>query len=264
MFHLTREVRFGLNDGPAPAPDDPQLRERPANGYGGFPSLVGLGRFYTLRVTLGGELDAGSGYLLNIKRIDQVVRELALPVIARCDPGRGMALPALLMERLRHAWPEAALERLELCLTPFLSLDCLAQEHPMTRLSQKFEFAASHRLHTPELDDEANRQLYGKCSNPHGHGHNYEVQVTLKGRPDATGLLANLPQLERIVAQTVIERFDHKYLNLEVPEFRQLVPSVENIANVIYTLLKPALADLGELASVTVWETPKTWCEYSE
>jgi 6-pyruvoyltetrahydropterin/6-carboxytetrahydropterin synthase len=260
MFHLTREVRFGLNE----EPEDPQLAAPPANGYGGFPSLVGLGRFYTLRVTLAGELNAGSGYLLNIKRIDQMVRELALPVIARFDRGRGMELPAVLMDRLRSAWPGAVLQRLELCLSPFLSLQCLAQEHPMTRLSQKFEFAASHRLHTPELDDEANRQLYGKCSNPHGHGHNYEVQVTLKGHPDAIGLLANLPQLERIVSQTVIERFDHKYLNLEVPEFRNVVPSVENIAKVIYTLLKPALAELGELASITVWETPKTWCEYQE
>ncbi len=259
MFHLTREVRFGLN-----GVDDPQLKERPANGYGGFPTLVGLGRFYMLRVTLGGELDANSGYLLNIKRIDQVVRERAIGLIARCDPRQGLALPALLMEQLRDAWPEASLERLELCLSPFLSIQCLAREHPMIRLSQKFEFAASHRLFNPELDEAANRQLYGKCSNPHGHGHNYEVEVTLKGRVDETGLLASLPELERIVARTVIERFDHKHLNLEVPEFRTLVPSVENIAKVIYTLLKPAIGGPAELAAVTVWETPKTWCTYSE
>jgi 6-pyruvoyltetrahydropterin/6-carboxytetrahydropterin synthase len=262
MFHLTREVRFALN-----GLDDPQLFGRPANGYGGFPSLVGLGRYYTLRVTLRGEIGNGSGYLRNIKEIDQVIRASAIDFIARFDPGRATELPGALLDRLRDAWPGTFLERLELCLTPFLSLQCFAQEYPMIRLSQKFEFAASHRLHNPELDDEANRQLYGKCSNPHGHGHNYELQVTLSGPPNGNGLLLQLPQLERIVAQIVIERFDHKHLNIEVSEFRKLTPSVENIARVIYTLLKPELArelKQAQLASVTVWETPKTWCEYSE
>ena len=136
----------------------------------------------------------------------------------------------------------------------------------MTRLSQRFEFSASHRLHNPALSDEANRKTYGKCNNPHGHGHNYELQVTLVGTPAAdTGLLVDVPAFERVVAETVVERFDHKNLNAELPEFAELIPSVENIARVIYRLLKPKLAaGTTRLASVTVWETPKTWCEYSE
>ena len=135
----------------------------------------------------------------------------------------------------------------------------------MMRLSQKFEFSASHRLHNPQLSDEENRKTFGKCNNPLGHGHNYEVQVTLLGTPDATGVLIDIPAFERIVAETVIERFDHKNLNAEVPEFRALIPSVENIAKVIYDLLKPRLkSDRANLVSVTVWETPKTCCEYTE
>lgn len=136
----------------------------------------------------------------------------------------------------------------------------------MTRLSQRFEFSASHRLHNPSLSDDANRQAYGKCNNPHGHGHNYELQVTLAGTPDpATGLLADIPAFERTVADTVIAKFDHKNLNAELPEFHDLIPSVENIAMVIYRLLKPRLSsDRTRLASVTVWETPKTFCEYAE
>jgi 6-pyruvoyltetrahydropterin/6-carboxytetrahydropterin synthase len=136
----------------------------------------------------------------------------------------------------------------------------------MTRLSQKFEFSASHRLHNPALSDDVNRRTYGKCNNPHGHGHNYEVQVTLAGTPaDETGLLVDVPAFERTVAETVIERMDHKNLNVEVPEFRDLIPSVENIARVIYRMLKPKLENSAtRLAGVTVWETPKTWCEYSE
>ena len=135
----------------------------------------------------------------------------------------------------------------------------------MVRLSQKFEFSATHRLHNPALTDDANRSTFGKCNNPHGHGHNYEVQVTLAGEPDASGLLVEVPRFERTVAEAVIDRFDHKNLNVELPEFREAIPSVENIARVIYRLLKPRFGEArGKLASVTVWETPKTWCEYSE
>jgi len=135
----------------------------------------------------------------------------------------------------------------------------------MIRLSQKFEFAASHRLHNPALSDEQNRQTYGKCNNPHGHGHNYELQVTLTGNPNSKDLLTNLPAFEETVARAIIDRFDHKNLNQEVAEFATQIPSVENIAKVIYTLLKPKLkSETSHLASVTVWETAKTWCEYSE
>ena len=136
----------------------------------------------------------------------------------------------------------------------------------MVRLSHKFEFSASHRLFNRSLGEDENRRLFGKCSNPHGHGHNYELQVTLAGEPDrVNGVLVDLPAFERVVATAVIDRFDHKNLNAEVPEFRELIPSVENIAMVIHRLLKPKLtAGDVRLAGVTVWETPKTWCEYTE
>ena len=135
----------------------------------------------------------------------------------------------------------------------------------MVRLSQKFEFSASHRLHSAKLSDEENRKCFGKCNNPNGHGHNYEVQVTLLGQPDDRGSLLDVPTFERTVAETVIDKFDHKNLNVEVGEFAELMPSVENIAMVIYRLLKPKFSDQrARLAAVTVWETPKTWCEYAE
>jgi 6-pyruvoyltetrahydropterin/6-carboxytetrahydropterin synthase len=157
------------------------------------------------------------------------------------------------------------LEALELRLSPFLAYSALRSELHMVRLSQKFEFSATHRLHNPALSDDENSRTYGKCNNPHGHGHNYEVQVTLAGTPGKTGLLIDVPAFERIVATTVINRFDHKNLNVELPEFRDVIPSVENIAATIFRLLKLPIGDAGaKLASVTVWETPKTWCEYSE
>jgi 6-pyruvoyltetrahydropterin/6-carboxytetrahydropterin synthase len=174
-------------------------------------------------------------------------------------------LPAILFEQLKDSWPGANLHSVRLLLSPFLSLTCLASEHPMIRLSQKFEFSAAHRLHNPKLSNEDNEKIFGKCNNINGHGHNYELQVTLVGQPNRNGLLMNVPRFEEIVARTVIDRFDHKNLNVELPEFRELIPTVENIAMTIFRLLKPKLqSPESKLASVTVWETPKTWCEYQE
>jgi 6-pyruvoyltetrahydropterin/6-carboxytetrahydropterin synthase len=278
MFRLTREVRFAVNAAAPPAPSaaagpaaaPAPADARPTNAFAGFPSLNGLGHYFTLAVTVAGDLDADSSYLLNIKDVDRAVRERGIPIVddvVRHRPERfGPATLVDLFAVLKDAWPAARVESIRLALSPLLSIALLAQEYPMTRLSQKFEFSASHRLHNPALSDDVNRRTYGKCNNPHGHGHNYEVQVTLAGTPAAdTSLLVDVPAFERAVAETVIDRLDHKNLNVEVPEFRDLIPSVENIARVIYRLLKPKL-ETGNtrLAAVTVWETPKTWCEYSE
>ena len=109
------------------------------------------------------------------------------------------------------------------------------------------------------------RQLFGKCDNPHGHGHNYELEVSIVGSPDASGQLIPVDILEGIVINTVVNRFDHKFLNVETSEFAAVNPTVENIAQTIYTMLRSPIGSAGaKLASVKVWETPKTWCEYSE
>jgi 6-pyruvoyltetrahydropterin/6-carboxytetrahydropterin synthase len=257
MFHLTREVRFALNPG-----NDEQFAHKPTNSYAGFPSLTGFGHFLSLQVTLAGELDPSSQYLRNIKDIDDVIRRQGIAIIRESLTDN---LPAILLVRLKHSWPGAELHGVKLNLSPFLNISCLASEHPMIRLSQKFEFSAAHRLHNPLLTDEQNQKTFGKCNNASGHGHNYELQVTLVGEPDGNGLLMNVPTFEEIVARTVIEKFDHKNLNSQVPEFRDLIPTVENIARTIFQLLKPQLqTPTSKLASITVWETPKTWCEYSE
>jgi 6-pyruvoyltetrahydropterin/6-carboxytetrahydropterin synthase len=262
MFRLTREVRFAINDSPT--------RVAGTNGYGGVPALLGLGHWFAMRVTMVGSLDPDTCYLTNIKKIDAAVRDRAVPTVDAFVHGDGRRRPdelvATLHERLAGGWGDMLkLEAVELSLSPLLCYSAHTSELPMVRLSQKFEFSATHRLHNPILSDEDNRRTYGKCNNPHGHGHNYEVQVTLRGTPGRTGLLVDVPAFERIVATAVIDRFDHKNLNVEVPEFREVIPSVENIAMTIYRLLKPRFAEANaQLASVTVWETPKTWCEYAE
>jgi 6-pyruvoyltetrahydropterin/6-carboxytetrahydropterin synthase len=266
MFRLTREVRFAINEVP-----DEQESHPPSNSYAGYPSLTGYGQYFRLQVTLQGDLDPASGYLRNIKDIDQRVREKIIPSI-RTDLSM-MRMPQIGRSpfnmygvyALLNCFEPDKLHRVTLWLTPFLSITYSAQEPGMNLLSQKFEFSASHRLHNPHLSDEENRRIYGKCNNPSGHGHNYEVQVTLKGTPGKSGLLVDVPAFEALVKQYVIDRLDHKNLNIDVAEFKELIPTVENIAMTIYRLLKNRFTGIGaELASVTVWETPKTWCEYSE
>ena len=264
MLRLTREVRFAINSRP-----DPQLAHRPTNGHGGFPSLVRFGQYFTLRVALSGALNSDSSYLVNIKEIDSAVRTRVIPWLADTFAAGGAVAPAQVMvpifDRLRDVWPGIALESLQLSLSPFQSYRAFARELPMVRLSQKFEFSATHRLHNPALNDAQNQRTFGKCNNPHGHGHNYELEVTLRGEPNASGVLIDIPAFETLVAEAVIDRFDHKNLNVELPEFRELNPTVENIARVIFRLLKPPLENAGaKLATVTVWETPKTWCEVGD
>lgn len=137
----------------------------------------------------------------------------------------------------------------------------------MLYLNQHFEFSAAHRLHNPTLSDADNRKTFGKCNNPAGHGHNYQVKVSITGTPGPDGTLLPVASLDEIVNRHVIDHLDHKHLNEQVPEFDQSAggvnPSVENIAMVVYRRLAPHVAP-ARLAAVTVWETPKTWAEYSE
>ena len=266
MFRLTREVRFGINEPHGGEGDTSVAPTGVTNSYGGFPSITGLAHYFALRVTLAGELQGPTNYLLNIKDVDREVRDRAIPLVRQAIQqhrfGGDIALE--LFYELHQSWPGVELDALELALSPFMSLVVHARELPMMRLSQKFEFSASHRLCNPSLSDEQNREVFGKCSNPHGHGHNYEVQVTLKA-DEASGVLLSVPKFEQVVKTTVIDRFDHKNLNVEVEEFMRLIPTVENIALIIYKLLAPEFdRQKAKLASVTVWETPKTWCEYSE
>ena len=132
-------------------------------------------------------------------------------------------------------------------------------------ISQQFEFAAAHRLHCADLSEAENRRVFGKCNNPHGHGHNYRLEVAVSVPMPAEGQWAGfgLPDLERIVGERVVERFDHTHLNLDTPEFARLNPSVENIARVCHDLLADPIAAAGAaLDHVTVWETEKTSCTY--
>jgi 6-pyruvoyltetrahydropterin/6-carboxytetrahydropterin synthase len=132
-----------------------------------------------------------------------------------------------------------------------------------TSLTRRYNFAASHRLHNPKLSEEENRRVYGKCNNPYGHGHNYIVEVTMTGPVDiATGMVTNLGDLDPFVQREVIEEFDHKYLNEEIPEFQTAVPTTENVCREIYRRLNKY--PLAQLERVRIEETLKNSFEYGE
>jgi 6-pyruvoyltetrahydropterin/6-carboxytetrahydropterin synthase len=123
-------------------------------------------------------------------------------------------------------------------------------------LTRRYRFAASHRLHTTKLSEVENKRVYGKCSNPYGHGHNYVLEVTITGPVDsATGMIANLGDLDPFVQREVIEPFDQKFLNEEVAEFQGQVATTENVAREIFRRLKSFPS--ARLERVRIEETSK-------
>jgi 6-pyruvoyltetrahydropterin/6-carboxytetrahydropterin synthase len=127
--------------------------------------------------------------------------------------------------------------------------------------SRRYRISASHRLHTDIFSAEQNRAVYGKCNNPHGHGHNYVVEVTVGGQVDpATGMVCNLVDLDACVQKEVVERFDHTSLNLD-PLFQDRVPTTENLCIEMYRLLSSAF-DKADLVKVRVEETSNNSFEY--
>ena len=128
-------------------------------------------------------------------------------------------------------------------------------------LTRRYRFAASHRLHSAALGLAENERIYGKCNSPYGHGHNYAVEVTITGpvNPD-TGMIANLGDLDLFVQREVIEAFDYKYMNEDVPEFQTTVPTTENVCREIYRRLAGFSA--AQLERVRIEETTKNSFEY--
>ncbi len=124
------------------------------------------------------------------------------------------------------------------------------------------QFSAGHRLHNPELSDEANRQVYGPCSNPHGHGHNYGLDVTLRGEVDPrTGYVFDLKKIRDAVEEAVLKDVDHANLNVDVPWLEGVIPTAENIAIAIYRRLERTFPE-GMLERVVVWESERNYVEY--
>ncbi len=124
-------------------------------------------------------------------------------------------------------------------------------------LTRQYRFSASHRLHSPEMSADVNAALYGKCNNPHGHGHNYAVEISVAGRVDPrTGLLVNIHELDKLVQNEIVSRYDHKNLNVQVAELAGLVPTTEVVTKAIrQRLLQAWPFEKVLLERVRIYET---------
>ncbi len=132
----------------------------------------------------------------------------------------------------------------------------------MLYLTKKLSFSAAHRLFNPSFTFERNEEVYDKCNNPNGHGHNYILEVTVRGEPDAdTGYVIDLKKLKQLINKEIIEKVDHRNLNLDVDFLKDVIPTVENLAVAFWKILKDKLPS-GELHKIKLWETENSFIEY--
>jgi len=135
----------------------------------------------------------------------------------------------------------------------------------MVFLTRRATFSASHYYWNDAWPADKNHQVFGRCANRNGHGHNYTLEVTVAGKPDpVTGFVVDLKWLKDVMEREVLAAYDHRHLNLETPEFRNEIPTTENIAVAAWQRLEPAINDVGgaKLSRIRVYETPDIFAEY--
>jgi len=133
---------------------------------------------------------------------------------------------------------------------------------PRCTVTRRVHFNSAHRLWNPSFSAEENERVFGVCNNPNFHGHNYNLDVSVEGEIDpATGYVLDINRLKAIVQECVLRHLDHKNLNLDVPWFRELIPTAENIAVVCWRVLAPAVAP-ARLARIRLWETERNYVDY--
>ena len=269
---LSRTVRLVL-----PLDDttsDSAFESERSNAFAAWPSptAAGPGLYVELEATVAGEPDRATGYLIGIQHVDAAVRAGVRRTLVPLTRVHADPLPLSITRLARAIDDDLPLEltRLRWNLTPRHTLVWVRSDSPEGTTTmpdsvlwrERFEFSAAHRLHVDDRDADWNREFFGKCNNPAGHGHNYEFEVEVRATVGDDGTARPSPlEIERIVDEIVVERFDHTHLNEDVDDFRERIPSVEHIAKRIRELLAAPIADAGgALTEVTVWETGKTSC----
>ena len=133
---------------------------------------------------------------------------------------------------------------------------------PQVTVTRILRFNAAHRVHNPALSDEENTRVFGKCNNPNWHGHNYRLEVSVKGAVDErTGYVIDLARLRDIVDREVIEQTDHRNFNIDVPYMQGIIPTTENIIVAMWRVIEPAVAP-AQLVRLRLWETDQNYAEY--
>ncbi len=240
------------------------------------------GHEYTLDCAFGGPISDSDGMIVNIAELKPILQKITsaldgawLPshldpalsfFVARRPTAENIAL--WLWQTLPHSVANGALFRIRLRESRRVLVEIVARndsqnKSQIMKISRSYEFAAAHRLAAPDLSDDENFARFDKCSNLAGHGHNFGLDVFIEGVPDAqTGWIINPQLLDKIVDEEVFERFDHKHLNLDCAEFRDLIPTTENLSQTIFEILRARLETEGfKLAKIGLHETQKNYFE---
>ena len=263
MHKLVRQVRFSIN------PFLPQ-DSRGYNSFASKPAGEGLAIFLELSVEVTGPVGSATGFVINVSEIDGNVREFAVPIFAerikqnfKEEKHVGFSEISGLLgsawDRLADKFGTASLSELSLKLNPFRKIALDSKDLDMIYFCEKFEFAAMHKLWNDEFSEQHNLEVFGKCANPTGHGHNYIVEVTLQMPASRNDF--RIGDFEKIVEDEFIKLVDHKNLNADVDQFGKTNPTVENIASLAWNQLAGKFGQ-ARLHCVTIWETDKTYCSY--
>jgi 6-pyruvoyltetrahydropterin/6-carboxytetrahydropterin synthase len=237
--------------------------------FGPCSRAPGHGHNYVLYVSMLGELDE-YGMVLNLSDVKQVIKrevtsQLDFAYLNDVWPEFQATLPTT-EQMARVLWqrlsPHLPITKIQLFEHPELWADYTGNDME-AYLTISTHFSAAHRLALPTLSFEENVEIYGKCARPHGHGHNYHLEVTVKGEIEPrTGMIADLAELQKAIDDHVVEPFDHTFLNKDIPYFEKVVPTAENIAVHIRDLLREPIAQTGaQLHKVKLIESPNNSAE---
>ncbi len=214
----------------------------------------------TLWITLAGTPDSESGMLVNLAQIRTTFSDHLTQNTVCFSTAPDLLDYAFVF--FTRQFPSFSVASIRVDLHSRLSLSRLQGAAEMILLTTKYEIAASHTLTHPEWNSDQNRDYFGKCANPAGHGHNYLIEITLAGKPDPkTGQILTPDQIQNTVRTFILDPFDHKNLNRDCPEFQSLLPTVENMAKTFYDLLAGKFHP-AQLYRVRVWETPHSYADY--
>lgn len=240
--------------------------------FGVWASKFNHGHNYVLWVSARGEVNESDGMVVNIKWIDDILKER---VVARLDQksindeisefaDRSPSLENLLRyfrDTLRDLPGGVELSALKLEETPLLYGEWHLKNDMIT-ITRSYEFAASHRLDVPELGHEENVRLFGKCNNQNGHGHNYVLEVTVSGEiSEPSGMMVDLGELDQVVHREVVDRYDHKNLDMDIPEFAGKNTTSEVVGLTIFDRLTNVVP--GQLERIRLYETARNMFEVS-
>ena len=265
MHTLSRQIRFSV---------DPFALQQTEgfNSYASKPTGEGIGIYFALWVDLISELDSNTGFVINVSEIDKLIRSNVVPTFTRSLQSffanrktptlwDMVALLGICMPVVQTGFPDKKLGGLRLELNPFRQITITSEVAGMFTFSEKFEFAAMHRLWNEQFDEKANFEMFGKCANPAGHGHNYVLEVHVQSAIEQVepGWVSDYQQA---VKDGFLDLVDHKNLNVDVPGFEALNPTVENLAYFAWEKLAGRFKNC-KLVKITVWENDRTYCSYT-